>query len=168
MRVGASCTDIRLTASVEVTSTQAPDPYGKLVLPHYASGQVQDVPDHEFEVLLGHPIPQPKLAIDRNMTLGEIGHTRSPLGWLIHAVHKHLLDKSLKSGTPDLNLLFNYNMPLRAIAKMTGGMVSMGMIDGLVMELRGFWIIGLLRVLWSFGANQIQNRALERRLKGGR
>ena len=42
------------------------------------------------------------------------------------------------------------------------------MIDGLVMELRGFWIIGLLRVLWSFGANQIQNRALERRLKGGR
>ena len=168
VRVGASCTDIRLTASVEVTSTQAPDPYGKLVLPHYASGQVQDVPDHEFEVLLGHPIPQPKLAIDRNMTLGEIGHTRSPLGWLIHAVHKHLLDKSLKRGTPDLNLLFNYNMPLRAIAKMTGGMVSMGMIDGLVMELRGFWIIGLLRVLWSFGANQIQNRALERRLKGGR
>ena len=164
VRVGASSEDIRLEGTVTVAPSGDADPYAGLALPHYQSGQAQDVPDAEFEVLLGHAVPHPKVAIDRNMTLGEIGHGRSPLGWLVHVVHKHLLDKSLQSGTPDLNLLFNYNMPLRAIAKMTGGMVSMGMVDGLVMELKGFWIIGILRVLFEMVKNGVQNKSMEKRL----
>lgn len=140
------------------------DPYAGIALPHYAGGQVQDVPDDEFAAILGHAIPVSRVAIDRNMTLGEIGHGRSPLGWLVHVIHKHLLQKSLQAGTPDLNLLFNYNMPLRAIAKMTGGMVSMGMVDGLVMELKGFWIIGILRVLVELVRNSILNASMEKRL----
>ena len=167
VRVGASSADIRLTAEVTVPGTGDADPYAGVGLPHYTSGQVQDVPDGEFAVLLGRAIPAGKVAIDRNMTLGEIGHGRSPLGWLIHAVHKHLLEKSLRSGTPDLNLLFNYNMPLRAIAKMTGGIVSMGMVDGLVMELKGFWIIGIVRVIVEAVKNQIANKAMEKRLAEG-
>ena len=55
-------------------------------------------------------------------------------------------------------------MPLRAIAKMTGGMVSMGMVDGLVMELKGFWIIGILRVLFEMVKNGVQNKSMEKRL----
>ena len=164
VRVGASCADIKLTASVKVASSGHEDPYAGLALPHYQSGQAQDVPDAEFVALLGHAVPPAKVAIDRNMTLGEIGHGRSPLGWLVHVIHKHLLVKSLQSGTPDLNLLFNYNMPLRAIAKMTGGMVSMGMVDGLVMELKGFWIIGILRVIYELVKNMLLNGAMEKRL----
>ena len=167
VRVGASSEDIRLEGTVTVAPSGDADPYAGLALPHYQGGQAQDVPDAEFEVLLGHAVPHPKVAIDRNMTLGEIGHGRSPLGWLVHVVHKHLLDKSLQSGTPDLNLLFNYNMPLRAIAKMTGGMVSMGMVDGLVMELKGFWIIGILRVLFELVKNLILNASMEKRLNRG-
>lgn len=168
VRVGASSEDIRLTAPVTVAPSGHPDPYQGLALPHYQSGQVQDVPDEEFAALLGHAIPVARVAIDRNMTLGEIGHARSPLGWLVHAIHKHLLEKSLRSGNPDLNLLFNYNMPLRAIAKMTGGIVSMGMVDGLVMELKGFWVLGILRLLAATVQNQLANRAMEKRLsKGG-
>ena len=146
--------------------TGEPNPYDGLALPHYESGQTQDVPAAEFEALLGHPIPAYKVSIDRNMTLGEIGHGRSPLGWLVHVIHKHLLNKSLQSGTPDLNLLFNYNMPLRAIAKMTGGIVSMGMVDGLVMELKGFWIIGILRTVGALVRNQVLNARMEKRLAG--
>ena len=164
VRVGACSEDIRLEATVTVESSGDANPYDGMAMSHYLSGQVQDVPDDEFAALLGHPIPREKISIDRNMTLGEIGHGRSPLGWLIHVIHKHLLVKSLKAGTPDLNLLFNYNMPLRAIAKMTGGMVSMGMVDGLVMELKGFWIIGILRVLFEMIRNGVQNKSMEKRL----
>ena len=164
VRVGACSEDIRLEATVTVESSGDANPYDGMAMSHYLSGQVQDVPDDEFAALLGHPIPREKISIDRNMTLGEIGHGRSPLGWLIHVIHKHLLVKSLKAGTPDLNLLFNYNMPLRAIAKMTGGMVSMGMVDGLVMELKGFWIIGILRVLFEMVKNGVQNKSMEKRL----
>ncbi len=167
VRVGASSADIRLEGTVTVPPAGGADPYAGLALPHYHSGQVQDVPDAEFAALLGRPIPNPKISIDRNMTLGEIGHGRSPLGWLIHVIHKHLLDKSLQNGTPDLNLLFNYNMPLRAIAKMTGGMVSMGMVDGLVMELKGFWIIGIVRVIVELIRNMTRNAAMEKRLQAG-
>ena len=166
LRVGASCGDIRLAAAVEIAGTDAPDPYAGKTLPHYRTGSVQNVPDAEWETLLGHAIPQDTIKIDRNMTLGELNHSRSPLGWLIWAVLTALLNASYKKGKPDLNILFQYNMPLRALAKMTGGAISMGMVDGLVMELQGFWIIGLVRIIYEAVKNQILNAQMERRLRG--
>ena len=165
VRVGASSADIRLTAEVDIRGTNAPDPYAGKALPHYRSGSVQNVPDAEWEALLGHPIPQDKVKIDRNMTLGELNHSRSPLGWLIWAVLTALLNASFKKGKPDLNVLFQYNMPLRALAKMTSGAISMGMVDGIVMELQGFWIIGLVRVIYEAVKNQLLNAQMERRLR---
>ena len=103
--------------------------------------------------------------IDRNMTLGEMGHGRSPIGWLAAAVLGTLLRRSIKKGKPDLNILFQYNMPLRALAKMTNGAISMGMVDGIVMELQGFWIIGLVRVIVEAVKNLVLNSRMEERLK---
>lgn len=37
---------------------------------------------------------------------------------------------------------------------MTGGMVGQETVDGIVMEAKGFWIIGLLRALIGFGRTQ--------------
>ena len=165
VRVGASSADIRLTADVDIRGTNAPDPYAGKALPHYKSGSVQNVPDAEWEVLLGHPIPQDKVKIDRNMTLGELNHSRSPLGWLIWAVLTALLNASFKKGKPDLNVLFQYNMPLRALAKMTSGAISMGMVDGIVLEAKGFWVIGLLKVIIEAVKNIILNAQLESRLR---
>ena len=165
LRVGASSADIRLTAAVEVNGTSAPNPYAGKALPHYTSGKVQRVPDDEWEILLGRPIPADTVKIDRNMTLGELNHSRSPLGWLIWLVLTALLNASYKRGKPDLNVLFQYNMPLRALAKMTSGAISMGMVDGIVMELQGFWIIGLVRVIIEAVKNLVLNAQLEQRLR---
>ena len=165
LRVGASSTDIRLTAVVEVAGTGAPNPYAGKHLPHYTSGKVQSVPDDEWATLLGRPVQQGKVKIDRNMTLGELNHSRSPLGWLIWLVLTALLNASYKRGKPDLNVLFQYNMPLRALAKMTSGAISMGMVDGIVMELQGFWIIGLVRVIIEAVKNLVLNAQLEQRLR---
>jgi len=167
LRVGASCEDIRLKAVVTVEGTDAPNPYFGVDLPHYQTGEVQKVTDAEFEALLGHPIPESKIKIDRNMTLGELSHGRSPLGWAASAVLGHLLNKSIENGKPDLNIMFQYNMPLRALAKMTNGAVSMGMVDGIVMEAKGFWVIGLLRVIYEAVKNVILNAQLEKRLHQG-
>ena len=163
--VGASSADIRLTAAVTVAGTGAPDPYAGKNLEHYRTAQVQNLPDAEFEALLGRPIPENKVRIDRNMTLGEMGHGRSPIGWLAAAVLGALLRRSIKKGKPDLNILFQYNMPLRALAKMTNGAISMGMVDGIVMELQGFWIIGLVRVILEAVKNLVLNSRMEERLK---
>ena len=165
LRVGASSADIRLTAAVEVIGTDALNPYAGKALPHYQSGKVQTVPDAEWETLLGRPIPDDRVKIDRNMTLGELNHGRSPLGWLVWAVLTVLLNASYKKGKPDLNVLFQYNMPLRALAKMTNGTISMGMVDGIVMEVQGFWVIGLVRVIFEAVKNVILNAQLENRLR---
>ena len=165
LRVGASSADIRLTAAVEVIGTDALNPYAGKALPHYQSGKVQTVPDAEWETLLGRPIPDDRVKIDRNMTLGELNHGRSPLGWLVWAVLTALLNASYKKGKPDLNVLFQYNMPLRALAKMTNGAISMGMVDGIVMEVQGFWVIGLVRVIFEAVKNVILNAQLENRLR---
>lgn len=47
---------------------------------------------------------------------------------------------------------------VRALAQMTGGMVGQETVDGIVMEAKGFWIIGLLRALIGFGQNAVSNR----------
>ena len=162
--VGASCEDIRLKATVLVNGTGAENPVAELALVHYQTGDVTHVTDKEFAALLGHAIPEDKIRIDRNMTLGELNHGRSPLGWLVWAVLTFLLNRSIRNGKPDLNILFQYNMPLRALAKMTNGAVSMGMVDGIVWELKGFWVAGLLRVIYELVKNIILNGQMERRL----
>ena len=165
LRVGASSADIRLTAAVEVNGTSAPNPYAGKALPHYTSGKVQRVPDDEWEILLGRPIPADTVKIDRNMTMGELNHSRSPLCWLVWAVLTMMLNASYKRGKPNLNVMFQYNMPLRALAKMTSGAISMGMVDGIVLEAKGFWVIGLLKVIVEAVKNIILNAQLESRLR---
>ena len=156
--VGASVQDIRLRAEVPVQGTGAPDPYVGKAVQCYRTADIKNVPDAAFEALLGHAIPEDKPHIDQTMTLGELNHSRSPLCWLAWAVLHTLLKRSSREGTPDLNLLFQYNMPVRALAQMTSGMVGQETVDGIVMEAKGFWIIGLLRALIGFGQNAVSNR----------
>ena len=164
--VGASVEDIRLCEKITVHGTATVHPYEDKGLDCYYTGDVLHVSDADFEKLLGHPIPKGKTKIDRNLTLGELNHARSPLGWLVWLVLTALLNASYKRGKPDLNILFQYNMPLRALAKMTNGAISMGMVDGIVMELQGFWIIGLVRVIYEALKNVVLNAQMEKRLRG--
>ena len=164
--VGASVEDIRLCEKISVHGTATVHPYEDVDLDCYYKGDVLSVSDADFEKLLGHPIPDGKTKIDRNLTLGELNHARSPLGWLVWLVLTILLDVSYKRGKPDLNILFQYNMPLRALAKMTNGAISMGMVDGIVMELQGFWILGLVRVIYEAIKNVVLNVQMEKRLRG--
>ena len=164
--VGASVEDIRLCEKISVHGTATVHPYEDRDLDCYYKGDVLNVSDADFEKLLGHPIPNGKTKIDRNLTLGELNHARSPLGWLVWLVLTILLDVSYKRGKPDLNILFQYNMPLRALAKMTNGAISMGMVDGIVMELQGFWILGLVRVIYEAIKNVVLNAQMEKRLRG--
>ena len=164
--VGASVEDIRLCEKISVHGTATVHPYEDVDLDCYYKGEVLSVSDADFEKLLGHPIPNGKTKIDRNLTLGELNHARSPLGWLVWLVLTILLDVSYKRGKPDLNILFQYNMPLRALAKMTNGAISMGMVDGIVMELQGFWIVGLVRVIYEAIKNVVLNAQMEKRLRG--
>ena len=162
--VGASVQDIRLTAEIALPGTGAPDPYVGKALPDYRTGNIQNIPDAEFEALLGRPLPEETTAIDRTMTLGELHHSRSPLCWLIAGVLTQLVRSGEKWGKPNLNILFQYNMPLRGLAQMTGGIIGEETVDGLVMEAKGFWVIGILRALVGLLQNFVANSRYQAKL----
>ena len=162
--VGANVQDIRLTADIVLPGTGAPDPYAGRELLDYRTGNIQNVPDAEFEALLGRSLPEEKTAIDRTMTLGELHHSRSPLCWLIAGVLTLLLRSGEKRGKPNLNILFQYNMPLRGLAQMTNGMIGEEFVDGLVLEAKGFWVIGILRALAGLLQNYVANSRYQAKL----
>ena len=51
------------------------------------------------------------------------------------------------AGKPNLNVLFNYNMPIRGYAKMTGGFVTMKMAEALTEMANGHRIKGTAHLI---------------------
>lgn len=84
--------------------------------------------------------------------------------WLIAGALSLLLKAGEKKGKPDLNILFQYNMPLRALAQMTNGALGEEFVDGLVLEAKGFWIIGILRALVGLVQNVVGNSRWQAKL----
>ena len=60
------------------------------------------------------------------------------------------------------------NMPLRAMGKMTGGMVSAEMVDGIVDFAGGRGLHGLRTIVGGFFRNRRQDKATQRRLDSPR
>ncbi len=154
--VGASVSDIRLTGQIEKEGTTSVYPYNPALMQFYYTGIVQMISDAEFEELLGHPIPDGKWAgeIGPNDAICQMYYAKSRLA---RFVFKKIDEKRLEGeakGVPDLNVLFIYNMPFRAIAKMTEGMVSLEMVDGIVLAVNGHFWKGLGKVIGGFFRNR--------------
>ena len=77
-----------------------------------------------------------------------------------------LKDKAEAKGKPDLNILFIYNMPFRAIGKMAGGMVSEKMVDDILFIVNGHFFRGLGRLIVDFFKNMSANSAFVKKLEG--
>lgn len=168
VQIGASVADIRLSGTLSVNGTTKELPYVPERLKSYYSGRIRDVPDKEFEALLGHPIPMGKWSgeLGLNDALCQMQYAKSSLARLVCKILAGLKKKSEAKGKPDLNLLFIYSMPFRGIAKMTGGAVSMEMAEGMVLAVNGHYYKGLKKIIGGYFANAKANRALEKKLSG--
>ena len=168
--VGSSISDIRLVKELKMEGTTSKYPYNPAKLPYYYTGIIQHISDPEFEALLGHPIPGGKWSgeLGINDAVCQMYYAKSDLARFIYKI---LTDRKLKNeaaGKPDLNLLFQYNIPFRAIAKMTGGMVSMDMVNGVVEVVNGHFFRGMGKVIGGFFANLRANKAYEKKLSSGK
>ncbi|MEY8420811.1 glycoside hydrolase family 3 C-terminal domain-containing protein [Oscillospiraceae bacterium 44-5] len=150
--IGASVADIKLSGSVSVAGTNAPNPYDKKILADYYTGSIKAISDVEFENLLGHPIPDGSWSgtLTMNDALCQMYYAKSGLARLVYKILTHFLNKSIEKGEPSLNLMFNYNMPFRGIAKMTGGMCTMEMAEGILIMVNGHFFKGLGQIIGGF------------------
>ncbi|MCD8008739.1 MAG: hypothetical protein LUF68_07385 [Clostridiales bacterium] len=114
-------------------------------LPSYASGDILNVSDAEWAVLLGRPIPDGSWSgtLEANDALCQLYYAKSGVARLIYRILTSMLDKSMAKGKPDLNIIFIYNMPFRGIGKMTGGLVSQYMVEGLLKAANGHFFAGV-------------------------
>ena len=150
--IGASAADIKLSGSVAVAGTNAPNPYDKQRLPDYYAGTIKAIPDGEFTALLGRPIPDGSWSgtLELNDALCQMYYAKSGLARLAYKILTHFLNKSIEKGEPNLNLMFNYNMPFRAIAKMTGGICTMEMAQGIQTIVNGHFFKGVGAIIGGF------------------
>ena len=146
--VGASVADEKLSATIHVAGEKAE----AQDLPSYYSADIKNVPDEEFERLLGRPIPDGKWGgeLTENDAICQLYYAKTGLARLIYKLLTSMKNKSEAKGTPDLNVLFIYNMPFRAIAKMAGGMVTRRMVDDILLMVNGHFFRGFGRVVVDF------------------
>ena len=165
--IGSSVADIRLVGTIERTGSNIGMPYNPALLPYYYTGLVQKISDEEYETLLGHKIPSGEWSgqLGVNDAICQMYYAKSRLARFVYKVLTDKKKKSEQMGKPDLNVLFIYNMPLRAIAKMTNGMVGMDMVHGMVEIVNGEFFRGLGRVIGGFISNGGKNRRVERKLR---
>ncbi|WP_112179878.1 MULTISPECIES: glycoside hydrolase family 3 C-terminal domain-containing protein [Paraliobacillus] len=152
--IGASSTDIRLKDTIFVEGTEAPLPYDKEKLPSYYSGQANNVSKDEFENLLGRNVPVSTW--DRSKPLGytdtieQCQYAKGLFGrityHLIVFIH-WFLRKTGKRNTANLIMMSIYYMPFRGIARLTGGVVNMPMLDGILMMVNGHFFKGLIHFI---------------------
>lgn len=164
--VGACVLDIRLSGSITLEGSTDEFPYGQGNLSSYRTGFIQKVGKEEFELLLGYPVPSGRWdgELGPNDAVCQMYYAKSGLARLVYNILTDKKNKNEAEGMPDLNLLFQYNIPFRAIAKMTGGMVSMGMIDGILLVINGHFFKGMKQVIAGFFKNRRDNRRYERLL----
>lgn len=165
--IGVSVEDIRLKQKLEVDGTTDQYPYNPATLPYYYTGLAQDIQDEEFETLLGHAIPSGKWTgqLGMNDAVCQMYYAKSRLARFIYNRLTKMKKKSEDVGKPDLNVLFIYNMPFRALAKMTGGVVNMEMVEGILEVINGHFLRGIKRVVVGFIHNRIDNSVFEKKLK---
>ena len=153
--IGASAAEIRLSGTVTVKGTDAPRCEDPAKLPSYFSGRIKNVPDAEFAALLGRPIPDGSWSgrIRANDAIGQLYYAKALKARFAWKIMDGMLKKSIEKGEPDLNITFIYNMPIRAIGKMAGGMVSQEMCEGILDIVNGHGLSfckGLGKVIGGF------------------
>ncbi len=193
LRVGASSEDVRLVGRVTLAGTGAPDPYADVDVTPYETAHVKHVSDASFAALLGRPVPDDAPRIEPNMCFRDLNHGRSAILWAVWLVLRSRVRAMERSGVSDINTLFIWNMPLRAMGIMAGGITDMGVVDAVLREARGWgwggavllalalvlgWgpLVGFLLwlawvvapILGALVANLVRNAALARKLAGRR
>lgn len=152
--IGASSIDIRLTDTIYIEGTEAVSSYNKEKLKSYYSGNITDVDLDEFETLVGRKVPESKW--DRKEDLGyndTISQCQYAKGLFARFAYRMIvfahgfLTKIGKRETANTIMMSVYHMPFRGVARMTGGIVNMLMLDGMLMIVNGHFFKGLSHLL---------------------
>lgn len=152
--IGASSEDIRLIDTIFIEGTNVELPYNKSELKSYYSGNVYDIDLYEFEKLLGNRVPNSKWDktkdIGYNDTIAQCQYAKGLFARFAYKIifFSHwFLTKIGKRETANMIMMSVYHMPFRGVSRMTGGIINMSMLDGMLMIVNGHFFKGLAQLL---------------------
>ena len=150
--IARNANEIELKTDITIAGTVKEGPYSEASLPSYFAGTIADVSTEEYTHLYGTELPDGSWGgeIGINDAFCQFYYAKSGLCRLIYKVMKGMLDKAIAKGEPNLDILFVYNMPIRAISRMTGGMVNMKMVYGITEIANGHFCKGMGKVISGF------------------
>jgi beta-glucosidase len=140
--VGASSRDIRLSADVFVESTDSVAvPDYRESAPSYYGADIKNVPDSEFEAVLGHPIPlrdyKSGRKLDITCSIGDAADTK--WGKVITAMLDTALDRIYKGSETEnaVNKANIFDFPLKNYVATSPDILTEEMFNGFIMILNG-------------------------------
>ena len=147
--IGSNAEEMLLEGSLAVNGTVTEGGYSRESLPEYFNGEVKNISDDTFRRLYGREIPDGSWSgeIRMNDAVCQLYYGKGIFGKIFYGVLRILLKISEWQGKPNLNVLFNYNMPIRGYAKMTGGFVTMKMAEALTEMANGHRIKGTAHLI---------------------
>lgn len=137
--VGSSSRDILLQSAVNITSTvEAEVPNYRETAPCYYTADVKDVPDSQFEAVLGREIPAAHYAPDAKITITNSLEDAKNTKWggkvynLIRTVAAKIGSTGSGILTADMMAAVILETPIRSFITMSAGVFTEEMADGLL------------------------------------
>ena len=150
--VGGSSKDIWLSERLHVKGTTDVVPYDRSKCEDYFEAKVTDVPDRQFEYVLGRPIPNGSLIFHKKRrivvtywtTVEQLRYARGWSGrffsWAIRTGVKAM--KLFNPKMANTLIMGVFHLPMRGLSRMTGGAIHWGQLDGLIIMFNGHFFKG--------------------------
>jgi beta-glucosidase len=151
--IGSSSSDIHLKASLHKSGVNLKPKLDKSILPSYYNGNILSIDSKEFAILYEKDLPNPKtsfykknrLHVHYNTTVSYLKYSRGFTGRLLYFGIKFLIKYyKFTHNREKANFLIMgiLHLPLRGLARMSGGIISHGQLDGLIMMFNGKFFKG--------------------------
>ena len=149
--IAKNASEILLSKTIHVSGTKT----GENAPTCYKNADILAVTDADFEALLGHSIPDGNWSgeITENDALCQLYYAKGAFARFLYRVLNSLKEKAEAKGEPNLNILFIFNMPIRAMAKFSNGVVSKKMTEDILVMVNGHFWRGFGRLIVDFFKN---------------
>lgn len=136
IQVGSSIQEIHIEETIEMAGV-SPSLFLKSNFPHYAFANVKEIPDSEFEKILGRNLPPKNWDSHKDLGMNDTINQAQYKNWLGKLLYNfimffHFFFKKMGKPLTANNVYFVINMPFRQIDRFTGGKVSKKNVERLL------------------------------------
>jgi len=169
--IGSSVEDIHLEGSITIQGTMRELPYDISLLKTYQSFHVSKIPDQEFEMLLERKIPDAhfkyykknRMVVDYNTTVQQLRYSRGWSGrffaWGVRFGYKFMKMIGQKKIANIMQMALYHN-PMRNMSRLTGGALTWGQLDGMILMFNGHFFKGVKKFFKS-GKKKTKNKKVK-------